>query len=97
MGDSSRNEVIGERRHTGNLERHVQTILISIITGSIVFAANYVYNDSKDKAIQQTQLQVLTSQVIEMRAEVRALQGNYVKVDQVKELEQRVRALETRR
>ena len=72
---------IGERRYVGNMERHVQTILISIITGSIVFAANYVYSDSRDKAVQQTQLQVLTSQVI----------------DQVKDLEQRVRALEVKK
>lgn len=86
-----------ERRQVGNIERHVQTILISIITGSIVFAANYLYSDSKDKAVQQTQLQVLTSQVIEMRTEVRALQGNYVKTDQIKDLDQRIRALEMRK
>lgn len=83
-----------DKLQVGTLERHVQTILISIITGSIVFAANYVYSDSKDKAVAQTQLQVLTSQVIEMRAEVRALQGSYVRREEIKELELRLRQLE---
>lgn len=90
----SDDRTISELKRDGNQERYIQTILISVITGSIGFAANYVYSDSRDKAVQQTQLQVLTSQVIEMRAEVRALQGTYVRREEIKELEQRVRQLE---
>jgi hypothetical protein len=83
-----------ERRSTVNLERHVQTILISIITGSLIFAASYVYNDNRSKAVQQTQLEVLTAQVIEMRADLRAMQNTYVKSDELRQLEGRVRAVE---
>lgn len=74
--------------------RHVQTILISIITGAIVFAAQYVYKDSSEKAIANTQLQVLTNQVIEMRADLRTLQSSYARKDELKELELRLRAIE---
>lgn len=86
-----------ERRTSANIERHLQTVLISIITGAIVFAANYVYNDNRQKAVAQTQLEVLTVQVIEMRADLRAMQSSYVRRDEIKELEARVRALEVRR
>ncbi len=76
------------------MERHLQTILISFITGSILFAANYFYTDNRGKAVQQTQLEVLTAQVMEMRADLRALQANYAKTTEVEKLEARVRALE---
>jgi Tfp pilus assembly protein PilN len=83
-----------ERRSSANMERHIQTILISVITGALMFAANYFYSDNKSNAVQQTQLQVLTTQVIEMRADLRAMQNNYVKSDDFKDLESRVRAIE---
>lgn len=88
--------VSSERRSAANMERHFQTVLISIVTGSIIFSANYFYTDNRSKAVQQTQLEVLTVQVIEMRADLRALQTNYVKRDEIKELEARVRELEQR-
>ncbi len=83
-----------ERRSSANMERHIQTILISVITGALMFAANYFYNDNRSKAIQQTQLEVLTGQVMEMRADLRSLQTNYAKHAELKELEARVRVLE---
>ena len=52
------------------MERHIQTILIALITGAIIFAANYIYSDNSQKASQATQLELLTSQVIELRADV---------------------------
>jgi uncharacterized membrane protein (DUF106 family) len=72
------------------MERHLQTVLISIITGSILFAANYFYTDNRTKAVSQTQLEVLTAQVIEMRADLRALQTNYVKREEFRDFEQRI-------
>lgn len=76
------------------MERHVQTILISLCTGALFFAANYVYNDNRTKAVQQTQLEVLTAQVIEMRTELRALQNAYARREELKEIEVRLRQLE---
>lgn len=85
-----------ERRSSANMERHIQTVLISVITGALMFAANYFYNDNRSKAVQQTQLEVLTAQVIEMRADFRAMQNSYVKREEMKELESRLRLLEAR-
>ena len=88
------------RRHpegkAGSVERHVQTILITVTTAALMFAANYFYNDNRQKAVAQTQLEVLTGQVIEMRADLRALQVNYVKREDWKELELRLRDIERR-
>lgn len=83
-----------ERRSAVNLERHIQTIMIAVITGALFFAANYVYSDNRAKAVQQTQLEVLTSQVFEMRADLRSLQTNYVKKEELRELDSRIRELE---
>lgn len=78
----------------GTLERHVQTILISIVTGALIFAASYFYNDNKDKALSKSQLEVLTVQVFEMRADVKSLQLNVVRPDEVRDLQRRVLDLE---
>ena len=76
------------------LESHIQTILISIITAALVFAATYFYNDNKDKALSKSQLEVLTVQVFEMRADVKSLQLNVVRPDEVRDIQRRVLDLE---
>lgn len=76
------------------LETHIQTILISIITAALVFAATYFYNDNKEKALSKSQLEVLTVQVFEMRADVKSLQLNVVRPDEVRDLQRRVLDLE---
>lgn len=78
------------------IERHIQTILITVITAALIFAANYFYSDNRQKAVAQTQLEVLTAQVIEMRADLRALQNNYMKREDYKELDLRLRDIERR-
>lgn len=83
-----------ERRSHVTLERHIQTILISVCTGALFFAANYVYTDNQSKAVQKTQLEALTVQVIEMRSDLKALQVNYARRDELKELELRIRQIE---
>lgn len=83
-----------ERRSHVTLERHIQTILISVCTGALFFAANYIYTGNEAKAVQKTQLEALTTQVIEMRADLKALQNNYVRKEEFREMEIRVRQLE---
>lgn len=87
-------EPIVEGRSSVNFERHVQTILISIVTGGLIFAITYFYNDNKDKAVSKSQLEVLTVQVFEMRADVKSLQLNVVRPDEVRDLQRRVLDLE---
>lgn len=81
-------------RFSSRLENHIQTILISIITAALVFAATYFYNDNKEKALSKSQLEVLTVQVFEMRADVKSLQLNVVRPDEVRDLQRRVLDLE---
>lgn len=76
------------------MERHLQTILITIITGSIVFAANYFFTDKESKAILLTNLSNLTSQVGEVRAELRVMREQQAKQTYVDDIERRVRELE---
>lgn len=82
------------RKDVGAVERHLQTILISVITGAIFFSANFIYNDNRTKAVQQTQLEVLTSQVIELRADVRGLRDNYASRADLEKVEDRLRIVE---
>jgi|GEM_PF-6196964 len=83
-----------ERRNGANIERHIQTILISVVTGSIIFAATYFFNDKSDKAVLVQQIATLTNHVMELRADIKAMQSNYVTKDEFKDHEQRLRLLE---
>lgn len=86
------------------IERHIQTVLVSLTTASIFFVADYVYKDNRAGGMAQVQLQALTTQVVEMREDLRALQNsytalmtNYARKEDVKELDARVRNLESKR
>lgn len=83
-----------DRRVTGKLEQHIQTVLISIATGALLFAANYFYNDNREKAVSKSQIELLTVQVIEMRGDIKTLQINYVRPQEVQDLQRRVLDLE---
>jgi len=76
------------------LTKHVQTILVTLATGGIIFAASYIYNDAQSKATQTAQLSLVITQVIEMRSEIKDLQSAQATKVDLKELEARLRALE---
>jgi hypothetical protein len=84
-----------ERRGLGNMERHLQTILITFITGSIVFAANYFFTDKESKAVLLTNMNHITAQVAEIRADIRTMRQEQASKAKVDELEARLRAVET--
>lgn len=84
----------GERRAGINLERHVQTVMIAITTGAIMFAGSYIFDDTGSRAAQETQLRLLTAQVIEMRAELRAMEKSLVRRDEFIDHETRLRGVE---
>jgi hypothetical protein len=76
------------------LEKHVQTILISLITGSIVYAFSYFLADKSDKAILTTQLQAISVQVAELRTEVRSNSTNFATKENIADHEARLRIVE---
>lgn len=77
-----------------NMERHIQTILIAFITGSVAFAANYFFTDKESKAILLTNLTHLTSQVNEIRTDIRTLRNEQASKSQVDDIERRLREVE---
>lgn len=76
------------------IEKHIQTILVSLITGAIVFASSYVFNDKSDKAVLASQLQTISAQVAELRSEVRASSVSFATKDSHIDHENRIRTLE---
>jgi hypothetical protein len=83
-----------DRSTAGTMERHLQTILITFITGSVIFAANYFFTDKESKAVLLTNLTHLTSQVHEMRSDIRTMRAEQASKAQVDDIESRLRALE---
>lgn len=88
MGDTN-----SERRN-GAMERHIQTVLISIVVGAITYAATYFFNDKADKAVLGAQMTVVVQQVAELRADVRAMNSTFVTKDTAADHEARIRANE---
>jgi outer membrane murein-binding lipoprotein Lpp len=78
-------------RRSGTLERHIQTVLISVVVGVLAFAGNYFFSDKADKAVLVAQLSALTQQVAEMRGEVRSMASKETTADH----EARIRANES--
>lgn len=76
------------------LERHVQTVLIALTTAGIAFTASYIYDANRSNAIQQAQLASLTGVINELRSDVKALQGNWVRREEFDRLESRIRNVE---
>lgn len=84
----------GSEPVAGVVERHFQTFLISVITTAVLFTAGYIFTDNREKGVASAQLQALTSMVIEMRGEIRAMQNNYTTKEETKDIEMRLRSLE---
>lgn len=76
------------------MERHVQTILVAMITGALMFLAGYVWTDNTNKTATKFQLEALTTQVSELRTEVRDIRQNFVRRDEFADHELRIRKLE---
>jgi hypothetical protein len=88
--------MVEERRGSANIERHIQTVMIALTTGSIMFAANYFFNDTGSKAHNKAQLDFAVSQIVELRADLKAAQLLYARRDELATLAGRQDALESR-
>lgn len=72
----------------------MQTVLISLVTGGIMFSAGYFFTDKADKAATRVQLENLVIQVNELRADIRAMQQSFVRRDEFVDHEARIRKVE---
>ena len=75
------------------LERHVQTVLVSIITGGILFTAAFTFNTHADMRLVTARLEDLSTQVTELKADIK--NGQSVLNNKLADLEGRVLILET--
>ena len=73
---------------------HIHTILISLTTAAIVFAATYFFDDKSEKAVLTSQLTTISTQVAELRSDVRGIQSNFATKDGHMDHENRLRILE---
>jgi TolA-binding protein len=79
------------------IERHVQTILASLITAGIVYLITDQIGSARLLAATQVSMKFLTDQIVELRSDVKAMQQinqQYVRQSQYEGLEERVRRLE---
>ena len=82
------------QRHDDNksvLERHFQTIILSLATAAILFTSSFVYTTRSEVSIMQTQITALSTQIIELRADIKSMQTNYVLKDDFRALEAKFR------
>jgi hypothetical protein len=85
---TSRRDRRADDQKTG-LERHIQSIILTIATGTIFFCATFVYNTKSEVAVIQVQIQQVTTQLIEIRSDLKAMQSLYVTKDDFRVLEQK--------
>lgn len=79
------------------IERHVQTILVSLVTMAVGYLVSDQISSGKVAAATNTQMEFLTRQVVELRADIKSLQVTYVRAEQFNDHEVRLRQLENSR
>lgn len=79
------------------LEKHAQTILVSIITATLLFVASFIYNNNKDVSNLAIKLEMVTTQISKLETKIDLLSSNYVTKSDFNELDKRVRVVEQRR
>lgn len=85
-----------EPRTASALERHVVTILVGLIAAGITYIVSEQINNSRASETTKAQIGFLIQQMSELRADVRKLESNYVRVEQFIDHEMRLRSLETK-
>jgi hypothetical protein len=79
---------------TSVLERHAQTILISVITAAILFSATFMYNANEKVSTLATKLEFMSSAITKLELKIDSMNSNYVQKADFGDLEKRVRELE---
>lgn len=83
-----------QERRKLDIERHIQTIMVSLLTGAAMFSASYFFTDKADKAMTRVQLENLVNQVNELRTDIRDMRQSFVRRDEFTDHEARLRKLE---
>lgn len=81
----------------GMLEKHLQTIMISLTTAAIMFSATFTFNTNKDLALLAQQVSSLSTQVALLQSKLDGMQINYITRGEFRDHEDRIRAIERRK
>jgi len=79
---------------SGGLEKHVQTIGVSLITAAILFTAGFTYNTSQANAEMAVELKYMRIQLTDMKTKLEEMNNTYVKREEFMDHEGRIRRLE---
>jgi outer membrane murein-binding lipoprotein Lpp len=75
-------------------EKHFQSIMVTIITGAVLFTANFIYGQNKDQALLAAQVSALSTQISKLEGKLDAMSANYVSRAEFADHESRIRLLE---
>ena len=82
---------VSQREEKSILERHVQTILLSVITASLLFLAKYIFDDNASRAEQRADLVAMKRSVDNVEQEIKRLTSTYVRREEFIDHEVRIR------
>lgn len=80
-----------------SLDGHLSTIIASLITAAVVFVGSQMYNTNRGSGELLVKIEFMSKQLDDMKREIATLNGNNVTKQEFRDLEQRVRDLETRK
>lgn len=83
-----------EERDAGVLERHAQTILISIITAAILFSASFMYTSNSSVTSMATRVEFMSAAINKLESKIDMMNTNYAKREDLEKMDERVRTLE---
>lgn len=82
-----------ERRKTA-LEQHIVTILVTIITAGVMFIGSLLWTYNNKITEFSVKMEYLAQTVLDLHTQIEGMNSNYVKKEDFKDLEIRVRKLE---
>ena len=87
-------DTLYERERKTGLERHVQSILLALITAGLIGLGSFVIVSREDAVRSSSKFDALTAEVAALRGQIALLQNNYVARDDFRDHESRLRTLE---
>lgn len=78
-----------------SLDKHVQTICVSLITAAILFMAGFTYNTSQANAQLAVEMKYVSAQLTDMKVKLEEMNSTYVKRTDFNDHESRIRKLES--
>lgn len=92
--DNDRDKTHTEGGKRAGIERHVQSILLAVITAIVLYSGTFVIGAREDAVRFTGQIAMLATEVAALRNQLQQMQGSYVVREEYRDHEQRLRVLE---